>query len=50
MCVIITANEDAQLTATGWKRKMPDDWDKIDHLARYKAVGIENVENTNTSN
>jgi hypothetical protein len=50
VCVIITADEDARLTAAGLQREMPDDWDKIDPLARYKAVGIEIVENINISN
>jgi hypothetical protein len=47
VCAIITADEHARLTAAGLQRKMPDDWDKIDPLARYKAVGIQIVENTN---
>jgi hypothetical protein len=46
VCAIITTDEDARLTAAGLQRKMPDDWDRIDPLARYKAVGIEIVENT----
>jgi hypothetical protein len=47
VCAIITADEDARLTAAGLQRNMPDDWDRLDPLARYKAVGIEIVENTN---
>jgi hypothetical protein len=46
VCAIITADEDARLTSAGLQRKMPDDWDQIDPLARYRAVGIELVENT----
>src|SRR4029077_11678699 len=49
VCAIITAKEDARLTAAGLQRRMPVDWDEIDPLARYKAVGIEIVENTNIS-
>ena len=45
VCAIITADEDARLAAAGLQRNMPDNWDGIDPLARYKAVGIEIVEN-----
>jgi hypothetical protein len=48
-CVIITADDDARLAAAHLGSKMPDDWDGIDPLARYKAVGIEIVENTTIS-
>jgi hypothetical protein len=44
---IITTDEDRRLTAAGLQRKMPDDWDEIDSLARYKAAGIDIVENIN---
>lgn len=47
VCAIITADEDAMLTAAGFHSKMPCDWDMIDPLARYKAVGINIVENIN---
>jgi hypothetical protein len=38
---VITKQEDNLLTKAGLRSKMPEDWDGIDHLARYKAVGIE---------
>lgn len=38
--VLITREEDARLNASGLKQKMPADWDGVDSLARYKAVGI----------
>ena len=41
---VITKEEDAKLTAAGLSRKMPAGWDGKDILARYKAVGIELVE------
>jgi hypothetical protein len=50
VAAVITADEDAQLSAAGLQHKMPVDWDEIDPLARYKAIGIEVVENTNISN
>lgn len=49
VCVIITASEDARLTAAGLQHKMPNDWDEIDPLARYKAAGIEIEENIDIS-
>ena len=42
---IITADEHARLTALKLASKMPDGWDGADALARYKAAGIELVEN-----
>jgi len=45
VCAIITQEEDARLSAAGLKHSMPPDWDKIDPLARYKAVGIEIIDN-----
>ena len=45
VAAIITAEEDMRLTAAGLQRKMPEDWNEVDPLARYKAVGIEIVEN-----
>lgn len=45
VCAIITAEEDARLNAAGLQSRMPDGWDEIDPLARYKAVGIELLEN-----
>jgi hypothetical protein len=44
--VLITREEDARLGAAGYGRTMPLDWDGLDHLARYRAVGIELIENT----
>ena len=49
VAAIITAEEDAQLTAAGLQSKMPDDWDGIDPLARYKVIGIEILENVTRS-
>jgi len=43
--VLITKDEDNQLNAAGFNRKMPPDWNGEDPLARYKAVGIEIVPN-----
>jgi hypothetical protein len=48
VCAIITAEEDARLSAAGLQSKMPGSWDGADSLARYKAVGIEILENRNT--
>jgi hypothetical protein len=45
LCVLITKDENARLNAGGYGRSMPADWDRADVLARYKAVGIEVVEN-----
>jgi len=42
---IITADEDGRVRLAGFGRKMPNDWDGIDPLARYRAVGIEIGEN-----
>jgi hypothetical protein len=44
--VIITKEEDCRLTKAGYRFKMPESWDHIDPLARYKAVGIEIVDNS----
>jgi hypothetical protein len=43
--VLITNSENRQLNAGGLGAKMPPAWDGTDVLARYKAVGIELVEN-----
>ena len=43
--VLVTKAENALLSASGYGRSMPADWDGSDPLARYKAVGIELVEN-----
>ncbi len=48
--VLITKEENDLLNAAGYRSDMPKDWDGIDPLARYKAVGIEVLENTNISN
>ncbi len=44
--VLITKEEDEHLNKAGYRNKMPSEWDGRDPLARYKAVGIELVENT----
>lgn len=44
--VLITKEEDTRLNAARLAHKMPEGWDGIDPLARYKAVGIELVENS----
>lgn len=41
MMVLITDTEDDKLAAAGLYKKMPNDWDGEDVLARYKHVGIE---------
>jgi hypothetical protein len=43
--VLITKSENMRLNASGLQAKMPPTWDGTDPLARYKAVGIELVEN-----
>jgi len=47
--VVITKEENDLLNAGGYGSEMPGDWDGKDHLARYKAVGIEIVRNTSDS-
>lgn len=44
--VLITKAENARLDAAGYRYKMPQDWDKADPLARYRALDIELTENT----
>lgn len=44
--VLITKAEDELLSASGYGHRMPEHWDGTDPLARYKAVGIELVDNT----
>ena len=46
--VLITKSEDDRLNASGLQSKMPPMWDRTDPLARYKAVGIELVQNEPT--
>ncbi len=46
--VLITKSENARLNASGLQSEMPPTWDGTDPLARYKAIGIELVENTAT--
>ena len=46
--VLITKSENARLNASGLRSEMPPTWDGADPLARYKAVGIELVENRPT--
>ena len=44
--VLITKAENARLNAAGYAHKMPQNWNKSDPLARYKALDIELVENS----
>ena len=44
--VLITADEDERLNKAGLRNRMPTDWDGRDPLTRYKAVGIDVVENS----
>ena len=39
--MLVTHDEDRRLLKSGLRFKMPDDWDKKDVFARYKAVGIK---------
>jgi hypothetical protein len=43
--VAITKSENDRLNASGLQSTMPEVWDHTDDLARYKAVGIELVDN-----
>jgi hypothetical protein len=43
--VLITKSENDQLNKIGLQAKMPGTWDGADALARYRAAGIELVEN-----
>ena len=43
--VLITKSENERLSASGLQSKMPLNWDGADPLARYRAVGIELMEN-----
>jgi len=47
--LLITKEEDAILNSAGYRHDMPENWDGIDHLARYRAAGITLEENTNIS-
>jgi hypothetical protein len=38
--MLVTKEEDLRLLKSGLRYKMPDNWDKKDVFARYKAVGI----------
>ena len=42
---LLTKSEDEKLTYLGLRSKMPDGWDGIDPLARYKKAQIEIVQN-----
>jgi hypothetical protein len=42
---LITKEEDIKLNSLKLNNKMPDDWDGVDSLARYKAAGIEVTKN-----
>jgi hypothetical protein len=39
--MLVTYDEDRRLLKSGLRFKMPDNWDKKDIFARYKAVGIK---------
>ena len=43
--VLVTKEEDRRVRMAGYGSKMPDGWDRVDPIARYRAVGIELVEN-----
>lgn len=47
--VLITKKEDRLLRKAGYGSKMPSNWGRADPLARYKAVGIEVVQNTSSA-
>jgi hypothetical protein len=39
--MLVTKDEHARLNASGFRSKMPKEWDRLDVFARYKLVGIE---------
>ena len=39
--MLVTYDEDRRLLKSGLRFKMPENWDKKDIFARYKAVGIK---------
>ena len=41
--LLVTKEEHRRLNASGFRSKMPDDWDGENIWARYDAVGIEQV-------
>ena len=43
--VLVTKLEDSLLSAKALRSKMPDNWDQADPLARYRAAGIEVIDN-----
>ena len=45
VAVLITKAEHRRLDSEGFRDKMPATWDELDPLARYRAAGIELVEN-----
>jgi hypothetical protein len=40
---MITKEEDQELSKKGFQSKMPDDWDGVNPLARYEAIGLTMV-------
>ncbi len=46
LCVgaVITKEEDQHLNAVGFRARMPEDWDGSEPFARYRAAGIELVD------
>jgi len=45
VAALITTDEDSRLKALGFQHTMPQDWDGLDVLARYRAAGVELEEN-----
>ena len=48
--VLIMNKENRRLNARGYRNRMPEDWNGLDRLARYRTVGIKIVKNKCTSN
>ena len=46
---LITMDENKRLTSLGLRSRMPDGWDGVDQLARYRAAGIEVFEQASAS-
>jgi hypothetical protein len=43
--VLVTKAESAELDEKGYSSNMPEGWDRVDPLARYRVLGIELVAN-----
>lgn len=48
--VLITKKENRRLNARGYRNRMPEDRNRLNPLARYRAVGIKIVKNKRNSN